>query len=295
MKALLIGDVHLADRPPRSCTPKYTPNLFEMLHEAFEIARSADVDFIGFAGDIFHHKRPSKTSHKLVADFAALLKTVDVPVVAAIGNHDLFHDSHEFFSDQPLNVLLQAGLLQPEFFKVYLWHWNIDFEPPDNTELVIAHQGIGHPTNPLIWDEVQADDVAERFDGAVFFGHTHDDLDVFVAGSALFCNNGALCRGTLSDTDLNRDIYVTIYESGLFSKVRLESALKVEELYDEELLAQKWSKEQPQIDLDEWFVRLRDAGPQAKSPPIDRAIAKINVAPVSAAVKERSIGLLRDG
>ena len=44
-----------------------------MLAETLDLAVEYDVDFVGLAGDIFHYKAPSKTSHELVARLIARL------------------------------------------------------------------------------------------------------------------------------------------------------------------------------------------------------------------------------
>lgn len=292
MNAFLVGDIHLADNPPRACTDKYTDNLLDMLAETLDLAAESYVSFVGLAGDIFHHKAPRKTSHELVTRLMARLNR-PVGVVAAIGNHDLWHDNHERFRAQPLASLVASQYISLRHPRVYMWHWGKEFDPPGNTELVIAHQPIARDGEETPWENVPASYIADRYSGDVFYGHIHEDIGVWTHGDVTFCNHGALCRGTLSEADLNRTPRVTYWESGKgFQPVELESVLPVSELYDPKLLDAKLSVGRPGIDLDEWFAQLKQAGPSNDTLPTERAIAKIRESDLAKDVKDRAVELL---
>lgn len=108
-KILLVGDIHISDRAPSNCTDTYTDDIIEMLKHVASLEKSLEADAVVWAGDIFHHKQPSRTSH------ATVLKMIDVVksyrnLYIVTGNHDISNDVvSSVHEKQPLGVLLQSG------------------------------------------------------------------------------------------------------------------------------------------------------------------------------------------
>src|SRR5512139_4161491 len=108
-RVLVVGDIHISDRPPSSCTASYLDDIFDMLRYVAQLERDLDADAVVWARDIFHYKQPSRTSHRTI------LRTIDVVrqyrnLLLVVGNHDILNDRVESVREtQPFGVLLEAG------------------------------------------------------------------------------------------------------------------------------------------------------------------------------------------
>lgn len=117
-----VGDVHASDRAPSSCTDSYGEDILELLEQCMTVCRVRNVDAFVIAGDLFHHKAPSRTSHKLVQRLQDVLQLHmeyraltdphrNFAVYITPGNHDLQNDRLESLKvSQPLGVLVKSGL-----------------------------------------------------------------------------------------------------------------------------------------------------------------------------------------
>jgi hypothetical protein len=47
----------------------------------------------------------------------------------------------------------------------------------------------------------------------VYYGHVHDPHGEYVVGGVRFCNNGALSRGSLTESNATREVGVTLWDS----------------------------------------------------------------------------------
>lgn len=109
MKVLLLSDIHLCDKPPSSCTESYTDDLFDLLEQIGEVGRRRKVAAEVWAGDTFHIKSPTRTSHGLVIRTADLIQRRPWPVWILPGNHDIKHDRLDSIDGQPLGELYRCG------------------------------------------------------------------------------------------------------------------------------------------------------------------------------------------
>lgn len=231
MIALIIADPHLADRPPSIRTETYTDDMLAKIEFTVD-AYGHSVDAVVFAGDVFHVKAPTRTSHALVQRMAKLVKAYGCPVFIVPGNHDMQNDRLDSLERQPLGVLFEAGARQavgPAAEGLFGVPWLGDFpsELPEymrdwqNGEegLMVAHAPIVQPGSTKPYDFIDAYDWAEQMGraGDVYFGHMHDPDGVFEVPvelvSSTFCNNGALSRGSIHESTLKRKPAVTLYDS----------------------------------------------------------------------------------
>ena len=88
MKFLVIGDVHLADRGPRSRTLNYRSLIEDKLRFCIDLANDEKVDAVLQLGDFFHIKTPNRNSHAMVQEAAKILARASCPVIINPGNHD---------------------------------------------------------------------------------------------------------------------------------------------------------------------------------------------------------------
>ena len=88
-KYLCVNDIHATRRPPSSCTDLYWPDLLVLLYQTCELARQRDVDGVVWAGDVFHHKAPSRTDHGLMQELIGVVQGYPCPLWIVPGNHDM--------------------------------------------------------------------------------------------------------------------------------------------------------------------------------------------------------------
>jgi DNA repair exonuclease SbcCD nuclease subunit len=238
VKALLLGDVHATSHAPSSCTESYEDDLFDLIQQAArEWSPHCDVAVV--AGDVFHHKAPSRTPHKLVLRMIEALREFDCDVLVVPGNHDIQHDRLDsLFVSQPLGVVLQSGAAHllagwgspfPLFGVPWQQHWTDEavrsvLEPyremrqqaPDQPYLVVTHAPLYPPGQELPYENYPAAQFADAMGGRgqVFYGHVHEPHGAYEVGGVTFCNNGALSRGSLHEYNLERQVGITVWDSG---------------------------------------------------------------------------------
>lgn len=239
-KLLLINDVHLSDRPPSSRTDTYADDVLDKLHWAVGYGKGHGCDAIVQAGDIFHIKRPDRTSHRLVQATADVLTSVDLPVYIVPGNHDLSNDRLDSIPSQPIGTLAKADGIEllmgphpdlPLYGLPYQASWD-DLphllgeyrEWADGKHLkdlswlplLVTHAPIFPPGQEPPYDYIQAEDWADlMMVGDVLYGHIHDSHGIYrtkVPGVTL-CNMGALSRGSLHEATLKRKPTVAVWDS----------------------------------------------------------------------------------
>jgi hypothetical protein len=192
VRLLLLGDVHLSERPPSSCTDSYCDDLFGLLDQARVIGRQRDVAAMVWAGDTFHHKAPNRVSHRLVQRTAAYIGSCPFPVLVLAGNHDMANDRYESISEsQPLGMLYRAGAVElsgwasdpasrwadaPEPLPVYGVPWLQGY----------GNYGAYDGDDPLSPIEVRLADVMEDYKVQVFGGGWGQHIPLVVAHAPLY-------------------------------------------------------------------------------------------------------------
>lgn len=258
MKFLLIGDVHLADRPPSSCTDEYLEDLFDLLDQASAVAKKNNCEGIIQAGDWFHIKMPSRNSYKLVIRSIDWASNAPCPVWVVPGNHDLSNDRlASLHEGQPLGAVIRSKsvrMLQgwAEGLPIYGVPWLQDWDNPDESvqeaevskalaqwqdlydgsvpALVITHAPFYPPGKEPKYENAEVY-YPEKFalhmgrHGSVYYGHIHDPHGTYNVGGVRFCNNGALSRGSLTESHLTRQVGVTLWDSttGEFEFIPLDA------------------------------------------------------------------------
>jgi DNA repair exonuclease SbcCD nuclease subunit len=240
-RILLIGDVHLADRPPSVRTETYTDDILAKLQFAVEEAARQKVDCIVQGGDMFHLKAPTRNSHSLVQRTHEVLTSAGIPAYIVPGNHDMSSDRLDSLKKQPLGSLARmAGvdlLLGPHpdlpiFGLPYLQDWMADLprwmkkyekwadeqkgRDFDFWPLMITHAPIFPPGEEPPYEFIGADDWVSLMHGKgdCFYSHIHDPHGAYLIDDAvMMCNNGAISRGSLHEKTLKRKPAVTLWDT----------------------------------------------------------------------------------
>ncbi len=240
---LLMGDIHLSDRPPSSCTDSYLDDILAILAAVGDLARGRGSRGIIWAGDVFHHKTPGRTSHRTVRTVIDLLAGYPCPTWVVPGNHDMLNDRLDSIdSTQPLGVLIASGALRllngwmhehplsernaPVFGLPWLQRFTddtvryaltdyrdqLDYQRP---ALVVTHAPLYPLGQELPYENYPAGAWAEAMDqhGQVFYGHVHEPHGIHTAAGVTFCNPGALSRGSLHEHNLTREIRIAAWNS----------------------------------------------------------------------------------
>lgn len=260
MLVALMGDWHLADRPPSSCTDDYLEDLFGLGDQVLAVARERNVQAIIQAGDWFHIKMPSRNSHKLVIRSIEWAASAPCPVYVTPGNHDLSNNRLASLDEgQPLGAVIRSkhvkmlqgwaeGPLEHSVYGVpWLQDWDTSEDIADKAvdgalaswhekhdgsvpALIVTHAPFYPPGKEPKYENAEVY-YPEKFalhmggHGSVYYGHVHDPHGEYVVGGVRFCNNGALSRGSLTESNATRQVGVTLWDTvtGKFEFVPLDA------------------------------------------------------------------------
>lgn len=284
---LCIGDLHLSDKAPSNCTDSYNDDLFGLLEEIVGIARERDVAAVVFAGDLFHIKSPIRTSHRTVQRMIEVVKQFHCPVYGVVGNHDILNDRIEsVFETQPFGILLQAGMRlcdgwAEDDLPLFGIPWQQDWQDAEAAfaewrgaknpqgSLIVTHAPLYPVGRELPYENIPAPTVAEWAGnrGHLYYGHVHDYHGVFEAGGVVFCNQGALSRGSLHESDLTRKPAVTIFHEDIagpeaFERVELQTAKPASEVFR---LAEANARRDYRVSLDDFLEAVGSSTVEATS------------------------------
>lgn len=237
MKTMVIGDIHVADKPPSVRTETYAEDILAKVAWCSVEAYTRGCDFILQLGDIFHIKSPYRNSHGLVQATHEALTRGGLEVVCVAGNHDMMHDRLDSIPSQPLGSLSRmegVTLLEgwhekfPVYGIPYLADWSTVRDwldpfamvggtahlPTGTIPLVATHAPIFPPGQEPIYDSIDPADWAEmqyRL-SACAYGHIHDPHGAYKVGNVTFANFGAISRGSLHSETLKRKPQVAVYD-----------------------------------------------------------------------------------
>lgn len=235
---ICVGDIHLSDRPPASCTDSYTDDILNMLSYIAKLEKATKADAVVWAGDIFHHKQPSRTSHATVLKLMKVAQQYQRPPLVVTGNHDIQSDRLDSLEKQPLGVLYEAGVLK----ELKGWHdylpicgipWQQRWLAPGTVweafkiyregsvtvpSLAVTHAPIYPPTvaDNVLFEllPLGGDDGVSRAmgnAGYLYFGHIHEPHYHFEVEGVTYANMGAISRGSLHEYNLARKIQVAVW------------------------------------------------------------------------------------
>lgn len=238
----------MSDRPPSSCTDSYRTDILDLLSQVLGLARARSAAAVVLAGDLFHCKAPSRTSHRTIMQLIKLFSSFQ-PVFVVPGNHDLQYDRQESVLDtQPLGVLLESGAVRLlDGWNTSMTLYGVPWQQRWDNEhvfgalqgyrewrvhqgrpaLVVTHAPLYPPGQELPYEYYGAGQWAAAMGsaGQCFYGHVHEPHGTWAEGDVTFCNNGALSRGSLHEYNITRQVGATLWdaETGRFTFVPLQA------------------------------------------------------------------------
>jgi Icc-related predicted phosphoesterase len=245
-RVLLVGDIHVMDKPPVNATETYTDDIIDMLRWTANYAHAEGIPLVVWAGDVFHHKQPSRTSHALVLkmlEVVRLYESLGIELRIVIGNHDISNDVLSSVPEkQPLGVLIAAGAREldgwhetlPVFGVPWQQRWLHEDTPHAAFQqwrddpyawrpnaLAVTHAPIYPKTleGGVKFDLVPTAgehglSAAMGNQGYLYYGHIHEDHGIFEVEGVTYANMGALSRGSLHEYNLERRIQCAVWSDG---------------------------------------------------------------------------------
>lgn len=275
---LLLGDIHLADNSPASRKEGYLDEVLGLLWQTVDLAKEHEAVAV-WAGDVFHLKTPGRNSFKMVNEVIDVIKAHPRELYIVPGNHDLTHDRLDSIPSQPLGMLYQAGAVNGSGLAMYNdghtvygvpWLQRFtdeaveaslaDFRNEYSEEhwLVVTHAPLYPPGKELPYEFYDTHKWAAAMGnrGSVFYGHVHNPHGVYEVDGVQFCNNGALSRGSLDESNLSRDVVATMWSSvnGQFRNLPLNYKPSAEIFRMEEK-----TKRAAQVKLDDFLSSIGQA------------------------------------
>jgi 3',5'-cyclic AMP phosphodiesterase CpdA len=231
---LILNDLHLRDKPPRNCSEDYLDDIFNILKFTTQLEKALGVNAVIWSGDIFDHKMPSRSSHRLVLRAIEVVKAYKRLLILP-GNHDISNDRLDSIEEQqPLGVLYEAGAERLEGWvpglPVFGIPWQQGWDEPGTIEevftgwrnsktdlstgLVITHASIFPPgEEPGVYESLHPSDIAAAMNhtGYLEYGHIHDQHGIYEVDGVTFCNLGAISRGSLTESNQQRPIQAALW------------------------------------------------------------------------------------
>lgn len=239
-RILCIGDIHLMDKPPRYAADSYLEDILDILGFTAQLEVALNCDAVVWAGDVFHHKQPARSSHRLVLKaIEAVKKYKNLWIVT--GNHDISNDRLETVAtQQPLGVLFEAGAheldgwhpslplygvpwqqrwLEPGTAALAFESWREDakqlVDRTNSSSLAVTHAPIYPPAEArdVKFELVDTSELAAAMgnEGSLYYGHIHEDHGIYEVDGVTFANMGAISRGSLTEYNKNRKIKAALW------------------------------------------------------------------------------------
>ena len=257
MKLAVIGDVHIADVAPSTRKDDYKETVLGKLK--FIIDRvNADPAYkaILMVGDLFHKKIPFHNSHSMISALLALFGQSKCPIYIIPGNHDI-HGNMSTFENQPMNVLIESGVLkmldgstpvelysndagletrvslngcpfrQTMESKSAVAEYELKHLENADFRISMFHQMILPDGKKFFLDYVNFSDLQDVHTDMIICGHYHEGFtpSVCKVGEMYFVNGGSITRGTAEQANFEKaPKFVTLEILKLPFEVRVKYA-----------------------------------------------------------------------
>jgi DNA repair exonuclease SbcCD nuclease subunit len=265
MRLLYFSDPHLSAVGPISRIDNYAESIFRKLNEIRELAVKESIDKILCGGDFFHLKSWVRNPYSLTNKFIDCVKSMPCGVIGIYGDHDVPFREEGGLEGQPLGSICRSGNLELLSKTSVYSNWNkfimtgapkTDSYEADLTNYMPSieehldrslkkgdtFRGVHvHLSHGDLWvrpPQYEPHTLYSQLAGSTvdyhFNGHVHDDLGEVKVGKTTIINRGALSRGSLTESNLNRKVMVTILDTikKTLQYIELKSALPAAKIFD---------------------------------------------------------------
>lgn len=237
VRVVFATDFHLWHTPPVNRTDDYFSEVFGKLGQVLEEAVVADADIVILGGDLFHRPSPRLVDVNVVASLlSGFMKTNGIPVLACVGEHDIFGRQVSSYPaghlgvlsfigasigadlDEPGNLyttriskrggpgIVVACLPAPEtrndvdVLRSLNALWDKVEHSSDPPRVICFHHAIDSRDVP--WTHIHPEDLMVPANSLVLCGDTHSGPDVFdLENGSKVVIPGAASRRTIDEKD----------------------------------------------------------------------------------------------
>ena len=237
MNFAVVGDVHIADVAPSTRKDDYKNVVLGKLRYIIDYVNDRNKETPGFyaaillLGDLFHKKIPFHNSHSMLAQLIKEFERASCAIFIVPGNHDI-HGNMSTFANQPLNVLVQAGVItlldgkEPFLFddgdiKISLNGvpfsplldnkgaanlYNLSHNDSADFKISMFHQMILPNDKKFFNDYINFEDLKDINCDMVLCGHYHEGYNPPVQSDhgKYFVNGGSITRGTAEQSNFDK-------------------------------------------------------------------------------------------
>lgn len=234
------SDWHLSDRPPGRRRDDYRRAIINKIQAIQELCNRLSAACL-CGGDVFHVKNPKSeaNSHSLVEEATRVLAEFPYNCVfGAIGNHDIQHDRMETLPEQPLGVLIAAGVYhnlvaesvlfvnKDQTISVLVESFgyadeettlrrllNCGMRPPGVTYRIGIVHAFGRPgeATEMFGHRIIGYDELSHLDfDFLLWGHDHSRKETETVGNITHVNLGSLARAAFSYDEVERPVSAVI-------------------------------------------------------------------------------------
>ena len=236
MRFVVVGDVHIADAAPSTRKDDYKNVVLGKLKFIIdyvnqENAQYQQISAILMCGDLFHKKIPFHNSHSMISSLISIFEKSKAPIFIIPGNHDI-HGNMSTFENQPLNVLVQSGVVTllnnqaPIIFNDPDLSCSVNglaFSPLlDNknaaefynlnhvnahVKISMFHQMILPDDKKFFENYINFSDLANVNADVVICGHYHEGYNPSIRfeHNKYFLNGGSITRGTAEQANFDKE------------------------------------------------------------------------------------------
>ena len=233
-------DWHLSDNPPGRRQDDYRQALFAKIE--FVRALTEKVEGVALCGaDVFHIKNPKSTANSfslLVEILHALRRFPHQGIWGTVGNHDLSYDSMSTLPNQPLGLLIAAGVYrniigQPVVFtnRENTVRVQIESFPYANGEetlknllatgkrpdgithrvgLVHAYGMPGNGGDMFGERKIGYSELKDLDFDFLLWGHDHSRHETETVGNITHINLGSMARAAFASDEIERPVVATV-------------------------------------------------------------------------------------
>ena len=211
--------------------------MLEKIKAVAKLSEELECDEVVFLGDMFHQRyQPYSYMMKCFLAFKEFKKAP----YSLIGNHDLIFERMDSFEESPLNFLMMTGVVKHldtlQFDDVIIKGFDYTTpisinETPNNYTVCVAHQ---YYNTPLFKTYIKPEDVLQLNYNTYVLGHDHGVYEDVANEKFRVIRHGSLSRGTAHNSNLMRDVYVTLFDTvtKTFTKVQVP-AQKASDVFKE--------------------------------------------------------------